>query len=161
MMSQFSKYTSDLRNYYPPFLSIFLVNLFNVFHLCLIVYFFNGGSFDFESYWGIFSIFTDEHFVSFMYMAIVLSFGQIISVFLVTRMFPDPIIPALALTLEPFIASFIVQLGSIQNLPGDYSMMGYLLIFPGLLIILMGQCFFQRQRSYTEESNKRVKQLLE
>lgn len=150
MMSQFSKFTSDLRSYYPPFLSMFLINSFNSFHFCLIVFFLNGGSFSFEEFWGIFSIFTDSHFVSFMYMAIVLAFGQMISVFLVTRMFPDPIIPALALTLEPFIGSFIVQLGNIQNLPGDFSMIGYLLIFPGILTILMGQCFFQRQKSYTE-----------
>jgi hypothetical protein len=129
---------------------MFLVNIFNVFHLCLISFFFNGTSFDFSSYWGIFSIFTDEYFVSFMYMAIVLAFGQLITVFLVARMFPDPIIPALALTLEPFMASFILQLSDIQNLPGNFSMMGYLFIFPGMLVILMGQCFFQRQKSYTE-----------
>jgi hypothetical protein len=79
-----------------------------------------------------------------MYMAIVLALGQMVTVFLVTRMFPDPIIPALALTLEPFIASLFLQLTNIQTLPGDLSMMGYLFIFPGMLIILMGQCFFQR-----------------
>lgn len=161
MMSQFSQYTSDLRSYYPPFLSIFLVNLFNTFHFCLIVFFFNGGTFSFEPFWGIFSIFTDEHFVSFMYMAIVLGCGQMASVFFVIRMFPDPIIPALMVTLEPFIATFILQLTGIQHMPGDFSMMGYLLIFPGMLAILVGQCFFQRQKSVTEETDKKVKQLLD
>jgi hypothetical protein len=98
-MSQFSKYTSDLRTYYPPFLSMFLVNTFNTINLLLIAFFFQGATFDFDPYWGIFSVFTDSHFVSFMYMAIVLAFGQMVSVFLITRMFPDPIIPALAMTL--------------------------------------------------------------
>lgn len=83
-------------------------------------------------------------------MAIVLACGQMVSVFFVTRMFPDSIIPALALALEPFIASFIVQLANIQNLPGDFSMMGYLFIFPGILVVLIGQCLFQRQKSYNE-----------
>lgn len=161
MMAQFSKFTSDLRSYYPPYLSMFLVNVFNVFNITLMAYFLNGSDFDFEPFWGLYSIFTDGHFASFMYMAIVLALGQMVTVFLVARMFPDPIVPALALTLEPFMASFIVQLASIQNLPGDFSMMGYLFIFPGMLIILMGQCFFQRQKSYTEESDKRVKRLLE
>jgi len=32
-------------------------------------------------------------------MAIVLAFGQLISLVMVTRLFPDPIIPALAMTL--------------------------------------------------------------
>jgi hypothetical protein len=99
MMSQFSKYTSDLRNYYPPFLLMLLVNVFNVINITLISFFFNGASFDFDPFWGIFSVFTDTHFISFMYMAIVLAFGQMVSVVLVTKMFPDPIIPALAMTL--------------------------------------------------------------
>jgi hypothetical protein len=151
MMAEFSKYTSDLRSYYPPFLSMFIVNVFNVFNMALITYFFNGGSFSFEPFWGAYSIFSDgSHFTAFMYMAIILACGQMVSVFLVTRMFPDPIIPALAMSLDPFIASFVVQLTNIQTLPGDFSMIGYLFIFPGMLIILMGQCFFQRQKSYTE-----------
>lgn len=32
-------------------------------------------------------------------MAIVLSLGNLISIFMITKMFPDPIIPALAMTL--------------------------------------------------------------
>lgn len=147
MMAQFSKFTSDIRSYYPPFLSMMLVNIFNVFNMGLISFFFNGATFDFNSYWGMFSIFTDVHFISFMYMAIFLTLGQLVSVLLVTKMFPDPIIPALGMTLQPFIASLIVQLGNIQNLPGDFSMIGYIFIFPGLLIVLMGQCFYQRQKS--------------
>jgi len=84
-----------------------------------------------------------------MYMAIVLAFGQMVSVLMITRMFPDPIIPALAMTLEPFMACLIVHLANIQNLPGDFAMIGFIFIFPGLLVVLMGQCFFQRQKSYT------------
>jgi len=144
MMSEFSKYTSDLRSYYPPFLSMMLVNIFNSFNMGLITFFFNGATFDLDPFWGIFSIFTDVHFISFMYMAIFLALGQLVSVLLITKMFPDPIIPALGMTLEPFIACFIVQLANVQNLPGDFSMIGFIFIFPGLLIVLMGQCFYQR-----------------
>jgi hypothetical protein len=70
-----------------------------VVNLLLISYFFNGASFDLDPFWGIFSVINDSHFISFMYMAIVLAFGQLISVFLITKMFPDPIIPAIAMTL--------------------------------------------------------------
>ena len=83
-----------------------------------------------------------------MYMAIVLALGQMISVFLITRMFPDPIIPALAMTLEPYMGCFMVGLGKIQGMPGNYAMIGFLLIFPGTLLVLMGQCFYQRQNSH-------------
>jgi len=76
-----------------------LVNSFNFFNIGLITFFFNGATFDFDPYWGFFSILTDKHFTSFMYMAIVLAFGQMVSVLMITRMFPDPIIPALAMTL--------------------------------------------------------------
>ena len=149
-MSQFSRYTSDMRSYYPPFLAMLLVNVFNVLNLILISFFFNGSTFDFDPYWGIFSIFTDSHFTSFMYMAIVLAFGQMVSVFLITKMFPDPIIPALAMTIEPYLACFFVDLGKIQNLPGNFAMIGFILIFPGMLMVLMGQCFYQRQQSSKE-----------
>jgi hypothetical protein len=59
MMSQFSKFTSDLRNYYPTFLSIFIVNFFNVFHLTLIAFFLGSNEFGFEHYWGMFSVLSD------------------------------------------------------------------------------------------------------
>lgn len=139
-----------MKNYFPPFLSMFLINCFNVFHLSMVSFFCNGATFTAESFWGIFSLINDEHFVSFMYMAIVLAFGQIVSVVLVTRMFPDPIIPALALTLDPFIASFIVQLGNIQTLPGNFSMFGYIFIFLGIFVILLGQCLYQKEKSSTD-----------
>lgn len=76
-----------------------IVNIFNFFNIGLLSFFFNGATFDFDSFWGILSLFTSKHFASFMYMAIVLAFGQMISVFIVTKMFPDPIIPALGMTL--------------------------------------------------------------
>jgi hypothetical protein len=62
-------------------------------------FFVNGATFDFDSFFGIWSLFTNKHFTGFMYMAIVLSLGNLISIFMITKMFPDPIIPALAMTL--------------------------------------------------------------
>lgn len=77
-------------------------------------------------------------------MAIILALGQIISLVMITRMFPDPIIPALAMTLEPFIASFILDITDVQRLPAGFTIIGYLLMVPGLCLILVGQCLFQR-----------------
>lgn len=155
-MAEFSKYTADLRSYYPPFLSLTLVHSFNFFNMGFVTFFCNGGTFDFDPFWGFFSIFTDSHFVSFLYMAIALAFGQMVSMFMITRMFPDPIIPALAMTLEPFIACFLVHLASVQNLPPEISMIGFIFILPGLIAILLGQCFFQKEKANAETSDKRV-----
>jgi len=85
-----------------------------------------------------------------MYMAIVFACGQLITAFLIARMFPDPIIPALALTLDPFLASYFLQMSDVQNMPNGSSIIGSLLIFPGMMMILIGQCFFLRQKSYKE-----------
>lgn len=74
----------------------------------------------------------------------ILVFGQIISAFLITKMFPDPIIPALTITLEPYLACYFIDLYDIQTLPGNFAMIGFLLILPGMLVILMGQCFLKR-----------------
>lgn len=153
IISEFSKFTSDLRNYYPPFLSMLLVNIFNVVNLVLISFFFNGTSFDFDPFWGIFSVFTDTHFISFLYMAIVLAFGQMVSVVLVTKMFPDPIIPALAMTMEPFLACFFLDLSGIQGLPGHFCMVGFLLILPGMFLVLVGQKIYQRDKEHQVEED--------
>jgi hypothetical protein len=35
----------------------------------------------------------------------------------------------------------------IQNMPGSFAFVGYLLIVPGMMLILTGQCLFQRIKS--------------
>jgi hypothetical protein len=143
-MSQFSKFTSDLGSYYPPFLSMFLVNCMNCINVAMSGFFINGANFNSDSFWGLWSLFSNQHFAGFMYMAIILSLGQIISIVMITRMFPDPIIPALAMTLEPFIATLLVDISGIQQIPGHFTIIGYVFFVPGLCLILVGQCLFQR-----------------
>lgn len=98
-MSQFSKFTSDLGSYYPPFLSMFIVNILVCINMSFSSYFINACDWDYDSFWGMFSLFSNLHFAGFMFMAIMLSLGQIISIVVITKMFPDPIIPALVMTL--------------------------------------------------------------
>lgn len=43
-----------------------------------------------------------------MYMAIVLGFGMFVSSVLISKLFPDPILPALAMTLEPAVATILL-----------------------------------------------------
>lgn len=62
-------------------------------------YFFNGATFDFNSQWGVFALFSDKHFTNFLYMSLLLDMGVFISFVMVTKIFPDPIVPALALTM--------------------------------------------------------------
>lgn len=143
-MSQFSKFTSDLGSYYPPFLSMFIVNNLNWIIMSFSSYFVNGCNWDSDSFWGFFSLFSNQHFAGFMYMAIILSLGQIVSIVMITRMFPDPIIPALAMTLDPFIATLLIDVAGIQRLPGNFTVIGYLFFVPGLCLILVGQCLYQR-----------------
>ena len=130
---------------------MFLVNIFNTIHMAFSCYFINGCDFGFDSFFGIWSLFSNLHFSGFMYMAIILALGQIVSLVMITRMFPDPIIPALAMTLEPFIASFILDLTSVQRLPAQFTIIGYLLMVPGLCLILVGQCLFQRIASKKQD----------
>lgn len=98
-MSQLSKQTSDLKEYYPPYLSMFLSNIFTCIFVIFSAYYFNGATFDFNSKWGVFALFTYEHFTNFLYMSILLGMGVFISFVMVSKMFPDPIVPALAMTL--------------------------------------------------------------
>lgn len=97
-MSKFSVFTADLKNHYPPYLSMFLVNLMVCLNMMLSTYFFNGATFDMDPFWGILSIFSQQHFAAFMYMAIILCMGLVISFVMISNLFPDPIIPSLAMT---------------------------------------------------------------
>jgi len=124
-MSHFSKFTSDMGSYYPPFLSMFIVNSLNCVIMAFSAYFVNACDWSFDSFWGIWSLFSNLHFSGFMFMAIILSLVQIISLALITKMFPDPIIPALVMTLDPFIATLILDFVDVQRLPGNFSIIGY------------------------------------
>jgi uncharacterized membrane protein YidH (DUF202 family) len=88
-------------------------------------------------------------------MAMILSLGQLVSLFLITRMFPDPIIPALALTLEPFLATLFLDLVDVQRIPGKWTFVGYTMIVPGMALILVGQCLFQRISNKQEEQEEK------
>ena len=78
---------------------MFLVNISISIHVGLSAYFINGATFDRDTAFGIWGLFTDDNFGGFFYMAIILSFGTYLSFTLIAKMFSDPIIPALAMTL--------------------------------------------------------------
>ena len=98
-MAQFSKFTSDMKSYFPPFFSMFIVNIYVCIFMCFSSVFIHGCTFDFDSFWGIWSLFSNQHFTAFMYMAIMISLGQLFSIFWIAKMFPEPIIPALVMSL--------------------------------------------------------------
>lgn len=79
-------------------MSMFFVNLLNAFHIALAAYYVNGASFDMDTNFGVFGLFT-YHFSGFFYMSIIISFGMLLSIIFITKLFTDPIIPALAMTL--------------------------------------------------------------
>ena len=78
-------------------------------------------------------------------------------------MFPDPIIPALAMTLDPFIATLLVDVANIQKLPGSFTLIGYVFIVPGMCLILVGQCLYTRlsakQKADEQKSIELMKEL--
>lgn len=142
-MSKFSVYTNDLKNHYPPYLSMLIVNSLVCLNMMLSTYFFNGATFDYHSSYGILSIFSQQHFAAFMYMAIILCMGMVISFVMISNLFPDPIIPSLAMTYEPAISTLLVYMAGVQNMPNSLSFIGYILIIPGNCLILIGQRMYQ------------------
>jgi hypothetical protein len=99
IISKFSAMAADLKSYYPPFLSMFLVNISVSFHVGLSAYLINGATFDRDTNFGMFGLLTQYHFVQFLYMAIILCLGMLVSFTAIARLFTSPIIPALAMTL--------------------------------------------------------------
>jgi hypothetical protein len=124
IISRFSQKTADLKTFYPPFLSMFLVNISVSIHVMLSAFYFNGATFDRDTNFGVFGLFTDVHFGGFLYMAVIVSMGTLISFNLIVKLFADPIIPALSMTLEPIFATFFLNLVSVQSMPGSFTIYG-------------------------------------
>lgn len=57
-MSQLSKQTSDLKVFYPPYLAMLLNNILTCIFCVFSAFFFNGITFDFNSQFGVFGLFT-------------------------------------------------------------------------------------------------------
>lgn len=144
ILSIFSQKAADLKTYYPPFLSILMVNIFVAIQVGLSAYLINGATFDRDTNFGVLGIFTDANFGSFFYIAVILSFGTLVSFLLISKIFANPIIPALAMTLEPFFATFFLNLVGVQKMPGSFTIYGYIFLICGLFLILIGQFVLQR-----------------
>lgn len=43
------------------------------------------------------------------------------------------------MVLDPFVGSFFMQLFGSQHMPGAFTAFGYMLIIPGMILILVGQ----------------------
>lgn len=50
---------------------------------------------------------------------------------------------------------------NVQRMPGSFSLIGYIFILPGLLLILVGQCLYQRIKDKAEEENKKSQLILQ
>ena len=84
-------------------------------------------------------------------MSIALGFGMFVTSVLISKLFSDPILPALAMTLEPALATILLEWSGIQNMPHAYSFIGYMFVAPGLMLILVGQCLYQRSKAKVDE----------
>lgn len=117
-----------------------LNNFFTCIFMIFSAYFFNGATFNDDTEWGVFGLFTAKHFSNFLYLSILLGMSAFITLTLVSRLFPDPLIIAIAMTMEPIISTFLWHIVGVQTLPGPFTWIGYLLIIPGIIVILTGNC---------------------
>lgn len=150
-MSNFSRYNADLKDHYPPYLSMLLANIFVCCNMCFTSYFFNGATFDLDTFYGIFSIFSELHFGGFMYMSIILGLGLFLSLVMMTKLFEDPITPAVGMLFEPIISTILLNIVGVQTLPGSLACIGYVFILPGQFLIVTGQYLLKKS---TDEQKK-------
>jgi hypothetical protein len=145
-----------MKEHYPPYLSMLLVNTMVGINMMFSTFFLNGATFDHNTFWGIFSIFSQQHFAAFMYMGIILCMGLVISFVMLSHLFPDAILPSLAMTFEPAISTLLVYLAGVQTMPTPLSWMGYILIIPGTFLILIGHWMYQliNKKAIPEERSK-------
>jgi hypothetical protein len=134
----FTVYNSQLKNYYPSFLSMSLWFMLNFFNMGISAFFLSGTYFmSIDNFWGFFGLFSQEHLASFMYMSIILMAGMLISSLLIKDLFPN-VISAIAGVFESTLSVVFVWLSAVQMLPGPLACLGCVFIMPGMLMIVIG-----------------------
>ena len=78
------------------------------------------------------------------------------------KLFPNPIIPSLAMAFEPLICTCFLDLVGCQKITGVMSFLGFVVLIPGKMLILIGQWAFKKQTIKDErEERNRLTQLTE
>ena len=121
-----------------------IISILTSLHLLLGAYFFTGASFDFADYWGIFSLITNEDSSKFVHFGIILCFCLILLYSIVSKMYPNSLIPSLVMSFEPILSTIMLQIALIQFMPGAFGCIGYIFILLGNFLILIGQWMYQR-----------------
>lgn len=109
MIAFTSRYTADIKNLYPPFFSLCVINTMASFHLLGYSYFVDGISINNDPFWGYFGISQDGSFTQFMYMSLLLSLGLFISSVFITKLY-EPVIPAAVANIEPILNTYFLEL---------------------------------------------------
>jgi hypothetical protein len=107
-------------------------------------YFFHGSSLDFDYKFGLLGIFNAGHFVTFFQLSVVIGFGMLWSYTMISNLFSEPLLPALATQFEPILSLMFIDLIGLQPMPSGYTMMGYLFYLPGMFLIVIGQNAYQK-----------------
>lgn len=87
VMAMTYKYTTTLSKDYPSYLGMFVVNFMISILLFVASFFMHGVSFDNDEGYGIFGVFTGEHFSTFFQMSVFIGFGMLWSYAMISKLF--------------------------------------------------------------------------
>ncbi|CAD8202136.1 unnamed protein product [Paramecium pentaurelia] len=155
ILAELSKANQDLRSVFPPFLANFCVAFFVCLNMCMVSFFMDGTSINFDSRWGWFGLFQNGKFMGFFYMSTMLSIGVFISSILISKLF-EPIVPATAALFEPVITAILCDIATVQYYPSAIACFGYVFLLPGQFIIIVGQHILKKQQE--QEQKQKLEQ---
>ena len=158
MLSFISKNNPDPKSYMPPYLSMLITHFFVCVNMSLSAFFFNGATFDMHPNFGVFAIFSQQHFTGFLYMSIILGLGLFLSSVMIARIFDEKLIPALVMIFDPIICTLFLRLTGVQCMPGTIATLGYVFIIPGMFLVIVGQNQLDKQ---VESQKKKEEEMLE
>ena len=122
----------------PRFTYLYFYNLFLSLNLVTSGYFFGGSSFDFNTKFGVFGLFTYENFVSVFYVSIMLGLYLMIVNLLTSQIFNDVIINA-GFQFEVILTLIMWHALGLELMPANMTCLGYAFITPGLIFNIGGQ----------------------
>jgi len=129
---------AELKYDFPVYLGIFAMSVIGFFQISIASFILEGSTFSFDPMNGLFGLFTQEWFVTYIYVVIITGYGAYVCYVFALKYF-DALLVSIVITLEPIVGAIIVFLLGWQSFPGPLTIIGFFVILPGILIVTLGK----------------------
>ena len=128
----------ELKYDFPLYLGIMCMSFLGFVQISFASILFEGATLSFDAKNGLFGLFSQEWFVTYIYIVIITGYGAYVAYVLALKYF-KALLVSVVLTLEPMAGAVIVYILGWQSFPGPLTLMGFMIILPGIIVVSIGK----------------------